>query len=64
MGCYFIAYGFMRFIFEFFRGDNAKIAGLTIAQYIGIGLIAAGIIIVIFGFRNKILPEESAEEQA
>ena len=52
----------MRFIFEFFRGDNAKIAGFTIAQYIGIGLIAAGAVICYFGFKYKVLPRE--EENA
>lgn len=64
MGFYFIAYGFMRIIFEFFRGDNAKIAGFTIAQYIGVGLIIAGIIIVVFGFKRKILPIYAEEEKA
>jgi phosphatidylglycerol:prolipoprotein diacylglycerol transferase len=58
MGIYFIAYGLMRFIFEFFRGDNAKMAGFTIAQYIGIGLIAAGAVITIFSFKHRELPAE------
>ena len=57
MGAYFIGYGVMRFIIEFFRGDNAKMLGLTIAQYIGIGVTAAGVVILLYGLKRKVLPE-------
>lgn len=43
--CYFIAYGIMRFILEFFRGDHTdRIIGLTRAQLVGLFImIPAGI---------------------
>ena len=58
MGAYFIGYGVMRFIIEFFRGDNAKMLGLTIAQYIGIGVILAGSLFMAYGLKHKELPQE------
>lgn len=57
-GAYFISYGVLRFIIEFFRGDNAKIFGLTIAQYIGIGVIIMGTIFLVYGLKRKELPQE------
>ena len=56
-GAYFIFYGVMRFIIEFFRGDNARMFGLTIAQYIGMGVVLMGVIFLVYGLRNKELPQ-------
>ena len=62
VGFYFVSYGIMRFVFEFFRGDNARIAGFTIAQYIGVGLIIFGTAFLIYGFKHKEVPvEEDAQ---
>ena len=48
--CYFIGYGIMRFILEFFRGDHTdRIIGLTRAQLIGLFImIPAGIFCYFF----------------
>lgn len=44
MSIYLIYYGILRFVVEFFRGDNPFFAGLTPAQWIGLALIPAGLI--------------------
>lgn len=47
--CYFISYGVLRFINEYWRGDNPKIWGLlTPAQLIGAVLVPAGIAALIW----------------
>lgn len=58
IGAYFVTYGITRFIIEFFRGDNAKMLGLTIAQYIGIGVVFMGALFLAYGFKHKELPTE------
>lgn len=46
---YAMLYSLSRFVLEFFRGDNPKIfAGLTIAQLVSIGILAACAIVLIF----------------
>ncbi len=62
ISAYFATYGVGRFIFEFFRGDNAKMLGLTIAQYIGIVLIIIGTAWLIYNLRRKEIM--SVEEDA
>lgn len=64
IGAYFISYGIMRFIIEFFRGDNARMFGLTIAQYIGIGVVGMGLIFLIYGLKHKELPQYEEEKTA
>ena len=49
MSLYFISYGVLRFINEFWRGDNPKIFGLlTPAQLIGAILIPSGVLLLIY----------------
>ena len=54
VSCYFIAYGILRFINEYWRGDNPKIFGLfTPAQIIGLILVPAGIASLIYFTRHE-----------
>ena len=54
---YLLAYGLLRFIDEFFRGDHSDfVQGFTPAQVIGFGMIPAGIILLIVFLRK---PEEA-----
>ncbi len=47
-GSYLIAYGTLRFILEFFRGDGdrGELALLSTSQWISIGFLAAGIMLI------------------
>ena len=46
---YLLAYGLLRFVDEFFRGDHSDfVQGFTPAQVIGFAMIPAGIILLIF----------------
>lgn len=61
-GIYLVGYGIMRFLLEFFRGDNAKMLGLTIAQYIGMGVVALGTIFIVYSFKTpRINDQEEAQ---
>ncbi len=49
MSCYILAYGLLRFLDEFFRGDHTDfVDGFTPAQVIGFGLIPLGAILLIW----------------
>lgn len=51
-GAYLIGYGALRFLLEFFRGDNARHI-FTMAQWIGLGLIPVGAgLVCYFGLRG------------
>ena len=53
MSAYLAVYGVCRFINEFFRGDNPHWWLFTPAQWIGLGMIPAGIVLgIIFGRKN------------
>ncbi len=53
MACYIALYGVIRFADEFFRGDHQQFwNGLTPAQTIGIGMIPAGIILIVIFARK------------
>ena len=53
VSAYFISYGVLRFINEFWRGDNPKIFGLlTPAQLIGTVLIPLGVIFLIYFLKH------------
>ncbi len=57
MASYILAYGILRFIDEFFRGDHSDfVRGFTPAQVIGFGMIPLGIVLLIKFLRagNKI----------
>jgi phosphatidylglycerol:prolipoprotein diacylglycerol transferase len=49
MGWYLLLYSAGRFVIEFLRGDSARgfIGALSTSQFIGLFLIAAGIIVLI-----------------
>ena len=54
VSCYFISYGILRFINEYWRGDNPKIFGLfTPAQIIGILLVTCGTISLIYFSKHE-----------
>ncbi|MBO5923556.1 MAG: prolipoprotein diacylglyceryl transferase [Lentisphaeria bacterium] len=54
MSVYLLAYGLLRFVDEFFRGDHSDfVQGLTPAQVIGFGMIHAGIILLIIFLRKQ-----------
>ncbi len=53
MSAYLAIYGILRFINEYFRGDNPSIAGFTPAQWIGLGMIPAGILLGIWFWRHE-----------
>ncbi len=53
MAVYMIIYGAMRFVNEFFRGDNPRPGGLTPAQWIGLVLIPAGVGLLIWFRRHE-----------
>ena len=54
MSVYLLAYGLLRFVDEFFRGDHSDfVQGLTPAQVIGFGMIPAGIILLIIFLRKQ-----------
>lgn len=52
---YLIVYPGMRFIIEFFRGDDRGvfILGLSVGQVTSIGIIIVSILIIIFKYRNQ-----------
>jgi phosphatidylglycerol:prolipoprotein diacylglycerol transferase len=53
MSIYFVLYGVFRFVNEFWRGDNARIASMfTIAQIIGLLLVPAGILLACYFVKN------------
>ena len=48
-GCYLAIYGTLRFVNEYFRGDNYRYFGLfTVAQLIGLVLIPTGLAIMLY----------------
>ena len=54
MSAYFISYGVLRFINEYWRGDNPKIFGLlTPAQFIGTLLIPTGLLLLIYFLKHE-----------
>ncbi|MBE6402835.1 MAG: prolipoprotein diacylglyceryl transferase [Lentisphaerae bacterium] len=62
--CYVLAYGLLRFVDEFFRGDHSDfVQGFTPAQVIGFGMIPAGIILLVVFLRKQDECVESAEQQ-
>ncbi|MBR7144587.1 MAG: prolipoprotein diacylglyceryl transferase [Lentisphaeria bacterium] len=62
--CYVLAYGLLRFVDEFFRGDHSDfVQGFTPAQIIGFGMIPAGIILLVVFLRKQDECVESAEQQ-
>ena len=65
LAVYLLAYGLLRFVDEFFRGDHADfVQGFTPAQVIGFGMIPAGIILLIIFLRApKEEIFESTEQQ-
>lgn len=63
MSSYLVLYGILRFLNEFMRGDNAKVAKLfTIAQLIGFALIPAGIALLIYFLRTGANTHDEAED--
>lgn len=52
---YLISYGLIRFIDEFFRGDHSStfFLGMTRAQTIGLVIVPAGIVLLIYSIRRK-----------
>lgn len=46
LGAYLMIYGSGRFMVEFFRTDTAQVAGLSVAQVVAVGLVAAGAYLV------------------
>ena len=58
MSAYFISYGVLRFVNEYWRGDNPKIFGLfTPAQLIGIILIPSGLLLLFYFLKHE--PEKN-----
>lgn len=56
-GWYFILYGIWRFIIEFFRSDErGAVLGLSTSQFIGLFIVAAGILILLFFRSNEDRP--------
>ena len=54
MASYIFAYGVLRFVDEFFRGDHSDfVQGFTPAQVIGFGMIPLGIVLLIKFLRTK-----------
>jgi phosphatidylglycerol:prolipoprotein diacylglycerol transferase len=55
--CYLLLYGILRFVMEFFRGDERqKISSITIAQGISLLIIAGGIVLFLYSLwysKNK-----------
>ncbi len=65
MAVYILAYGLLRFVDEFFRGDHSDfVQGFTPAQVIGFGMIPAGIILLIIFLRapKDAINAEAAEK--
>lgn len=56
LGAYLFVYGIVRFILEFFRGDDYRgfIAGMSVSQLISIITILAGFVLIIKKIRNKV----------
>lgn len=52
---YLISYGLVRFIDEFFRGDHSSafLFGMTRAQVIGLLIVPAGIVLLIYSIRQQ-----------
>ncbi len=50
LGMYMIGYGIIRFVLEFFRGDEIRgfAGGLSVSQWISIAVLAAGVILFFF----------------
>lgn len=61
MAAYIFAYGVLRFVDEFFRGDHTDLVrGFTPAQMIGFGLIPIGLgLLICFAMRPSHAPERS-----
>jgi len=53
MSAYLATYGVLRFINETFRGDNPHLAGFTPAQWIGLGMVPAGILLGVWFWRHE-----------
>ena len=65
MSAYILAYGVLRFIDEFFRGDHVELVrGFTPAQVIGFGMIPLGIGLLIYFYRTAQRSENSGLEAA
>ena len=52
MAAYMLVYGVCRFVNEFFRGDNPLYGGITIAQWICLGLIPVGGGLLVYFWRK------------
>ena len=52
-GLYFCVYSLWRFTVEFFRDDQDLTAGLSLAQYIALGTLALGCVIIALCRRNR-----------
>jgi phosphatidylglycerol:prolipoprotein diacylglycerol transferase len=56
-GAYLVSYGLARFFLEFLRGDlRPHLLGLSAAQCVGLGMVAAGLILLGAGVRFSIRP--------
>lgn len=63
MAAYIFAYGLLRFIDEFFRGDHSDfVQGFTPAQVIGFALIPIGLYLLIKFIRNENCAAEDSQE--
>ena len=64
MAVYILAYGLLRFIDEFFRGDHSDfVQGFTPAQVIGFGMIPLGIVLLIKFLRAPQTSENEDTQQ-